>query len=35
MLNHVVFQQFHFSRKGDVEKSKEFIADFFMRAMTV
>jgi AcrR family transcriptional regulator len=35
MLNHVVFQQFHFSRKGDVEKSKEFIADFFMRAMAV
>ena len=33
MLNHVVFQQVHFSRKGDVEKSKAFIAEFFLRAM--
>jgi AcrR family transcriptional regulator len=35
MLNHVVFQQFHFSRVGDVESSKALIADFFMRAMAV
>jgi TetR/AcrR family transcriptional regulator, transcriptional repressor for nem operon len=34
MLNHVIFQQFHFSRSGDVEKSKNLITDFFMRAMT-
>ena len=33
MLNHVIFQQFHFSRTGDVEKSKSFIAGFFLRAM--
>jgi AcrR family transcriptional regulator len=33
MLNHVVFQQFHFSRTGDVEMSKSFITDFFLRAM--
>lgn len=33
MLNHVVFQQFHFSRTGDVEKSKDLIAEFFLRAM--
>jgi AcrR family transcriptional regulator len=33
MLNHVVFQQFHFSRAGDVGKSKAAIVDFFMRAM--
>jgi len=33
MLNHVVFQQFHFSRTGDVGKSKNLIVDFFMRAM--
>jgi hypothetical protein len=33
MLKHVVFQQFHFSRTGDVEKSKDLIAEFFLRAM--
>jgi AcrR family transcriptional regulator len=35
MLNHVVFQQFHFSKTGDVEKSKGLITEFFMRAMAV
>jgi AcrR family transcriptional regulator len=35
MLNHVVFQHFHFSRAGDVKKSKATIAQFFMRAMAV
>ncbi len=34
MLNHVVFQHFHFSKAGDVNKSKATIAQFFMRAMT-
>jgi AcrR family transcriptional regulator len=33
MLNHIVFQQFHFARTGDVRKSKELITDFFLRAM--
>jgi hypothetical protein len=33
MLNHVVFQGFHFARTGDVDKSKNLIAEFFMRAM--
>lgn len=33
MLNHVVFQQFHFAKSGDIEKSKHFIVDFFLRAM--
>jgi AcrR family transcriptional regulator len=33
MLNHIVFQQFHFSRVGDVGRSKDLIADFFLRAM--
>ena len=33
MLNHVVFQRVHFSRKGDVERSKAFISEFFARAM--
>ena len=33
MLNHVVFQQFHFSKSRDVNKSKRFITEFFLRAM--
>jgi TetR/AcrR family transcriptional regulator len=33
MLNHVVFQQFHFSRSRDLKKSKRFITDFFLSAM--
>ncbi|MDG6925315.1 MAG: TetR/AcrR family transcriptional regulator [Nitrososphaerota archaeon] len=35
MLNHVVFQRFHFSRTGDLDKSKDAIVDFFLRAMVV
>ena len=33
MLNHVVFQKFHFSKRSDISKSKASIVDFFMRAM--
>ncbi|MDA4114675.1 MAG: TetR/AcrR family transcriptional regulator [Thaumarchaeota archaeon] len=33
MLNHVIFQQFHFSKSRDVNKSKRFITEFFLRAM--
>lgn len=33
MLNHIVFQEFHFARMGDVDRSKRLITDFFMRAM--
>lgn len=33
MLNHVIFQQFHFSKSSDIAKSKRFITDFFLRAM--
>jgi AcrR family transcriptional regulator len=35
MLNHVVFQQFHFSKLGDLAKWKTFITDFFLSAMSV
>ena len=35
MLNHVVFQQFHFSKLGDLKKWKGFITDFFLSAMRV
>ena len=34
MLNHVVFQQFHFSKLGDLKKWKRFISEFFLSAMT-
>jgi AcrR family transcriptional regulator len=33
MLNHVVFQQFHFSKSRDISKSKRFITEFFLRAL--
>jgi TetR/AcrR family transcriptional regulator len=33
MLNHVVFQQFHFSKMRDPEKWKRFITEFFLSAM--
>jgi TetR/AcrR family transcriptional regulator len=33
MLNHVVFQQFHFSKLGDLKKWKGLITDFFLSAM--
>jgi AcrR family transcriptional regulator len=33
MLNHVVFQKFHFSKSSDVVKSKRFITEFFLSAM--
>ena len=33
MLNNVVFQKFHFAKSRDLEKSKRFIADFFLRAV--
>jgi len=33
MLNHVVFQQFHFSKLGDLKKWKRFITEFFLSAM--
>lgn len=35
MLNHVVFQQFHFSKSGDIRKAKATIAEFFLRAMAL
>ena len=35
MLNHVVFQQFHFSKLKDLKKWKGFITDFFLNAMRV
>ena len=35
MLNHVVFQQFHFSKLGDFKKWKTFISEFFLSAMRV
>jgi len=33
MLNHVVFQQFHFSKLGDLKRWKRFISEFFLSAM--
>jgi len=33
LLNHVVFQRLHFERKYNLEKSSEFISDFFVHAM--
>ena len=33
MLNRVVFQRIHFSKGRDVEATKDFITDFFIRAM--
>ncbi len=33
MLNHVVFQQFHFSKLGDLKKWKRFITEFFLAGM--
>ena len=33
MLNHVVFQKFHFAKSKDVTKTERFITDFFLRAM--
>ena len=33
MLNHVVFQQFHFSKLEDQKKWKRFITEFFLSAM--
>ncbi len=33
MLNHVVFQKFHFSRSSDVGKSERLITEFFLSAM--
>jgi AcrR family transcriptional regulator len=33
MLNRVVFQRIHFERPANLESSKAFIADFFIRAM--
>ncbi len=33
MLNHVVFQKFHFAKTWDAEKTGRFITQFFLRAM--
>lgn len=33
MLNRVIFQRIHFSRSRDVQASRAFILDFFLRAM--
>ena len=33
MLNHVVFQKFHFSKASDIAKSKRFITEFFLSAV--
>jgi AcrR family transcriptional regulator len=33
MLNHVVFQKFHFKKTWDAEKTGLFITEFFLRAM--
>ncbi len=33
MLNNVVFQKFHFAKTRDLEKSKRFITEFFLRAV--
>jgi AcrR family transcriptional regulator len=33
MLNNVVFQKFHFAKTRDLEKSKRYITDFFLRAV--
>lgn len=33
MLNHVVFQKFHFAKTWDAEKTGRFITEFFLRAM--
>ncbi len=33
MLNNVVFQKFHFAKSRDLEKSKRFITQFFLRAL--
>ena len=33
MLNNVVFQKFHFAKIRDLEKSKRYITDFFLRAV--
>jgi AcrR family transcriptional regulator len=33
MLNNVVFQQFHFAKLRDLDKSKRFITEFFLRAV--
>jgi TetR/AcrR family fatty acid metabolism transcriptional regulator len=34
MLNNVVFQKFHFAKSRDLEKSKRFITEFFLRAVS-
>jgi TetR/AcrR family transcriptional regulator, cholesterol catabolism regulator len=33
MLNHVVFQKFHFAKAWDAEKTGRFITEFFLRAV--
>lgn len=33
MLNNVVFQKFHFGKTRDLEKSKRYITDFFLRGV--
>ena len=33
MLNHVVFQKFHFAKTWDAERTGRFISEFFLRAM--
>jgi AcrR family transcriptional regulator len=35
MLNRVIFQRIHFAKKSDLESSREFITDFFLRAVVI